>query len=134
MKVFDNSDFQKYSVEAQEKWGNTSAYKEHIEKTKDYSKQKWNNLAEDMDNIMAEFAVRMKNEKVYDSEETQSLVKRLQNHITENYYLCTNEILAGLGQMYIGDERFENNIDKHGEGTAEYICQAIKVYCNIDVQ
>lgn len=44
--------------------------------------------------------------KAYDSKEAQDLVKKLQSHITENYYLCTNEILAGLGQMYVADERF----------------------------
>ena len=130
MKAFDNSEFEKYKVESQEKWGNTAAYKEHSEKTKDYSKEKWNDLAKDMDNIMAEFAVCMKNEVAPDSAEAQSLVKTLQNHITDNYYLCTNEILAGLGKMYVMDERFKNNIDKHGDGTAAYICEAIGIYCN----
>ena len=64
-----------------------------------------------------------------DSTNAQNLVKMLQNHITENYYLCTNEILAGLGQMYVADERFKNNIDKNANGTAEFICEAIEVYC-----
>ncbi|MBP3572516.1 MAG: TipAS antibiotic-recognition domain-containing protein, partial [Clostridia bacterium] len=41
----------------------------------------------------------------------------------------TNEILAGLGQMYVADERFMNNIDKHADGTASFICKAIAVYC-----
>ena len=64
------------------------------------------------------------------SPEAQALVKELQNYITENYYTCTNEILAGLGQMYGADERFKTNIDKHSPGTAEFISQAIKIYCN----
>ena len=130
MTAFDNSEFEKYKVEAQEKWGKTDAYKEHTEKTKNYSKQKWNDLAEGMDHIMADFAVCMKNGETSDSDEAQSLVKKLQNHITENYYLCTNEILAGLGQMYVQDERFKNNIDKHADGTATFICEAIAVYCS----
>ena len=129
MSAFDNSEFEKYKAEAQKKWGKTDAYKEHEDKTKNYSKQKWNDLAEGMDNIMAQFAVCMRNEKTPDSAEAQDLVKMLQNHITENYYLCTNEILSGLGQMYIADERFRNNIDKHADGTAAFICEAIKVYC-----
>ena len=129
MTAFDNSEFEKYKVEAQEKWGKTDAYKEHTEKTKNYSKQKWDTLAKDMDCIMADFAVCMKNGETSDSDEAQSLVKKLQNHITENYYLCTNEILAGLGQMYVQDERFKNNIDKHADGTATFICEAIEVYC-----
>ena len=57
------------------------------------------------------------------------LVKTLQNHITQNFYHCTNEILAGLGQMYVADERFKKNIDKNGDGTAQFICEAIKAYC-----
>ena len=47
---------------------------------------------------------------------------------TENYYTCTDEILAGLGKMYVADERFKKNIDKYGEGTAEFTANAIAVY------
>ncbi len=130
MTAFDNSEFEKYKAETQEKWGKTDAYKEHAERTKNYSKQKWNDLAEDMDHIMAEFALCMRKNESPDSTEAQNLVKILQNHITENYYLCTNEILANLGQMYVADERFTNNIDKHADGTAEFICEAIAFYCN----
>ena len=129
MTAFNNSEFEKYKTEAREKWGKTDAYKEHAERTKNYSKQKWNDLAEGMEHIMAEFALCMRKDQSPDSIEAQKLVKILQNHITENYYLCTDEILAGLGQMYVADERFTNNIDKHADGTAAFICKAIAVYC-----
>ena len=85
--------------------------------------------AQEMDQIMAEFALCMKNGETPDSAEAQHLVKQLQNHITENYYSCTTAILAGLGQMYVADERFRNNIDKHADGTAQFICEAIGIYC-----
>ncbi len=130
MRAFDNSEFEKHKAEAKEKWGNTDAYKQHAERTKNYSGQKWNDLAGEMEHIMAEFAVCMRNGETPDSTEAQSLVKMLQSHITENYYLCTNEILSGLGQMYVADERFKHNIDKHADGTAAFICDAIKVYCS----
>ena len=129
MKAFDNSEFEKYKAEAREKWGTTDAYKEHGEKTKGYSKQKWNDLAEGMDAIMAEFALCLKEGQKPDSAEARALVKKLQNHITEHYYRCTDQILAGLGQMYVADERFRNNIDKHADGTAAFICEAIGAYC-----
>ena len=121
--------FEKYKAEAQEKWGETDAYKQHAEKTKQYSKDKWDELAKEMDGILAEFAACMKNEGIPDGDEAQSLVKKLQDHISENYYLCTNDILAGLGQMYVADERFRSNIDKHAGGTAQFISEAIKIYC-----
>ena len=129
MNAFDNSEFEKHKTEAKEKWGQTSAYQEYERKTKGYSKDKQNDLADGMDRIMAEFAQCMKKGEAPDSATAQALVKTLQTHITENYYLCTNEILAGLGQMYVGDARFKHNIDKHADGTAVFISEAIKVYC-----
>ena len=133
MNVFDNSEFEAhrklYAKEAKEKWGNTDAYKESAEKTKGYSKEKWDEVNEGMDSLMAEFAECMKNGAAPDSAEAQALVKKWQDYITENYYTCTNEILAGLGAMYTADERFRANINKHGDGTAEFMGEAIEVYC-----
>ena len=37
--------------------------------------------------------------------------------------------LAGLGKMYVADERFKKNIDKYSKGTAEFAAGAIEVYC-----
>lgn len=128
MKALRNSEFVKYKDEAKEKWGHTQAYKQHEEKTKHYTGQKWDDMAEGMDRIMAAFAACMHAGNAPDSIEAQDLVKALQNHIAENYYHCTNEILVGLGQMYVADERFRKNIDRHGDGTAAYICEAIQVH------
>ena len=128
MKAFENGEFEKHKAEAQERWGKTDAYKEHAEKTKDYSKDKWQNLTEGMNAIFAEFAACMKNGEDAHSVSAQNLVKQLRGYITENYYTCTNEILSGLGQMYVLDDRFKNNIDKHGKGTAEFVSRAIGIY------
>ena len=130
MSAFDNSEFEKYKDEAQKKWGKTHAYREHAEKTRGYSGQKWNDLAQGMDGIMAEFAACMKNGDAPVSAAAQALVGKLQAHITENFYHCTAQILAGLGQMYAADERFKSNIDRHGQGTAQFIREAIGVYCS----
>ena len=129
MTAFDNTEFEAYKAEAREKWGKTEAYKQHEEKTNGYTKDKWNSLAGRMDAIFAEFATSLQADADPSSAEAQALVKKLQNHITENYYTCTPQILAGLGQMYVLDDRFRNNIDKHAEGTAQFVCDAICIYC-----
>ena len=129
MKAFDESEFEKYKEEAKAKWGATDAYKEHAGKTKGYSKDKWQSLAGAMNEIMAAFAACMQSGEKPDSEKAHALVHALKTHITDNYYACTNEILYGLGQMYVLDERFKTNIDKHAEGNAQYISDAIKAYC-----
>ena len=79
--------------------------------------------------IFAEFAACKQSGVEVDTNEAQELVAKLQTHITANYYTCTDEILAGLGKMYVADERFKKNIDKYGEGTAEFAADAIEVYC-----
>ncbi|MBR4309211.1 MAG: TipAS antibiotic-recognition domain-containing protein [Oscillospiraceae bacterium] len=84
----------------------------------------------DMDQIMARFAQCMTAGASPLSPEAQSLVASLQSHITDNYYLCTKEILFGLGQMYMADDRFRSNIDTHAPGTAEFIREAITAHCN----
>ena len=133
MKAFDNTEFETarkaYEAEAKEKWGKTEAWREHAEKTKGYSGEKWQSLGQDMDSILAAFACCKNSGALPDSVQAQELVALLQSHITAGYYTCTKEILAGLGQMYVGDERFRKNIDAHGEGTAAYISEAIAAYC-----
>lgn len=129
MKAFDNCEFEVYKAEARERWGETDAYREHTEKTKGYSAQTWENLAGEMDVIMEAFAACMQGGEAPASATAQSLVKRLQDHITAHYYHCTDAILAGLRQMYVADERFKNSIDKHATGTAAFICKAIEIYC-----
>ena len=117
-----------YSNEACERWDNTDAYREHEQKTKNYTKEKWAEANDGLMAIFAEFAACKASGMSADSAEAQALVAKLQAHITANYYTCTDEILAGLGQMYVADERFKKNIDKYGEETAEFAAEGIRIY------
>ena len=118
--TFDKTEIKKYADEAKQKWGCTDAYKEYIQKHYD--------SADKTDKLMQIFAEigKIKHLSPY-CEEAQNLIKKLQNFITENYYTCTDEILRGLGQMYISDERFKKSIDNAGgAGTAEFTAKAIE--------
>jgi hypothetical protein len=119
-----------YEYEARSRYGNTDAYREHEQKTKNYTKEKWAEANDGLMAIFAEFAACKNSGASVDSAEVQALVAKLQAHITANYYTCTDEILAGLGKMYVADERFKKNIDKYGQGVAEYVAVAIDEYCN----
>ena len=118
-----------YESEARSRWGITDAYREHEQKTKNYTKEKWAEANDGMMAIFAEFAECKNAGLAPNAPEVQSLVVKLQDFITKNYYTCANDILAGLGQMYVADERFKKNIDKYGDGTAEFASAAIEVYC-----
>lgn len=116
-----------YANEAKELYGGTAAYLEHQQKASKYDDRKLQEINEEMNQIFKQFADVMENGPACD--ESQSLVKAWQAHITKYFYECTDEILAGLGEMYVQDERFRKNLNKHHEGLAEFISSAIKCYC-----
>ena len=123
-----NNDMNNYENEARERYSGTAAYREHEQKTKNYTKEKWAEANDGLMAIFAEFAACKDSGASADSDEAQALVAKLRAHITESYYTCTDEILAGLGKMYVADERFKKNIDKYGDGTAEFAADAIAAY------
>lgn len=118
-----------YDNEVKSRWGETEAYKEYTEKTKVQNDTQKRQVKGGLEAILVKFANLKKNGQSADSLGAQALVKELQDYITKTNYTCTNEILFSLGQMYVADLRFKTNIDKFGEGTAEFISNAIKVYC-----
>ena len=117
-----------YKTESRSRWGTTDAYREHEQKTKNYTKEKWTEANDGLMTIFAEFAACKASGSSANSATTQALVAKLQAHIAANYYTCTDEILAGLGKMYVADERFKKNIDKSGEGTAKFAAEGIEFY------
>ena len=118
-----------YDNEVKAKWGNTKQYKEYEQKIKNKSKEEFEKINNNLMNIFKELGALK--ELPIESKEVQEKIGLLQEFITINYYNCTNEILKGLGQMYINDERFKKNIDQAGgAGTAEFVNNAILVYCS----
>ena len=115
----------KYENEVKNKWGDSQAYAQFAEKTKNYSEKQFADISSGLESIFIAFADIMKSSVEPGSAKAQELVDKLQDYITENYYNCTDEILAGLGKMYVCDKRFKNNIDKNGKGTAEFVHKAI---------
>jgi DNA-binding transcriptional MerR regulator len=116
-----------YAAEAKEKWGNTSAYQESEARHAAYSDTQEDIIAAEANGIFADFAALRQGDAT--AAEAQQLVERWQSHITKWHYPCTKEILAGLGQMYVGDERFRDNLDAFGVGTAAFMSRAIEIYC-----
>ena len=129
MKAFDNSQFEAYQAEVQQRWGQTEAYAEYTEKRKSYGKDSYGAMMAGLEDVLAEAARCKASGAAPESVEAQAVVGKLQQYITDNFYTCTKPILAGLGQMYVADERFRENIDRHGEGTAAFLSAAIATYC-----
>ena len=116
----------RYQKEAEERWGDTGAYRESAARTAARTPEENAAAGEGLMRLFARFG----EQKDGDPAEAGALAEELQTYITEHYYPCTPEILKSLGAMYTGDERFRRNIDRMGgEGTAAFAAKAIELYC-----
>ena len=127
-KAFDKSKIEQYKAEAKARWGSTKAYQEYEQKAATRSGHEDDEIASQLMSLFSEMGgMRHLSPS---AKEVQEKVAAIQSFISEHYYECTDEIFSGLGQMYVADERFKKNIDQAvGEGTAEFVSQAIEVYC-----
>ena len=129
-KNFNEEKLKEYEKKAKESWGGTKAWTEYEKKTASYSKEKFGSLGKEMMDIFKEFG-KIKN-SAPSGEEAQALVKKLQSFITDNYYNCTDQILAGLGQMYSAEGEMKNSIDSYaGAGSADFAAKAIAFFCSL---
>ena len=127
-EAFDTSKIDEYAAQAKAYWGKTPAYKEFEEKSRGRTKEEDKKIYQGMIDIFGEFGQIRNTEP--SSKDAQTLVKKLQDYITEHMYTCTKKILSSLGKMYAGGGDFTKNIDSYGgEGTAEFTSQAIEIYC-----
>lgn len=126
-QAFDRTELDQYTKEVQERWGGTAAYAESREKLKGKTKEEVDAMGGELMDIFTRLG-RLRGEKA-DSPEVQALVTELQDFISGHYYHCTDEILAGLGEMYVADQRMTANIDRAGgAGTAAFAVQAIQAH------
>lgn len=127
--AFSKNEIDQYTEEIKRKWGSTQAYKEYEENAKQKTEFEQTETADRLLNLFTEIGTLRRLQPA--DKAVQEKIGMLQKFITDNYYTCTNEVLIGLGQMYVSDERFKHNIDEAGgEGTAEFVKQAITVYCS----
>lgn len=118
---------EQYGQEARERWGDTRAYAQSAEKTAAYGKADWEAFGAQAEAVYRGLAACMPEGPA--SPRAQALVAQWQALITRWFYDCTNELLAGLGEMYTADERFTRSIDRYAAGLSAFLRDAIRVYC-----
>ncbi len=126
-QTFQKTELEAYAKEVKQRWGSTGAYREFEQKSAGKSKENLKETAKELLSLFSDLGSM----RTLSPEEpaVQAKIGELQTFITEHYYTCTDEILLGLSQLYVGDERMKHNIDRAGgEGTAEFTRQAISTY------
>lgn len=130
-KPFDHSEYDamrdQYAEEAKARWGNTDAYRQSAKRAAKWTEADKARVQKESNEIFSAFASLAGTDPA--DARVQALVARWKSFISESYYDCSNEMLAGLGLMYLEDQRFTENLDKFGAGTAKLMSDAIAVYC-----
>lgn len=125
LEVFGDFDPSEYEEEAKERWGNTEAYQESARRVAGYAKDDWKAIKSEADAINQAFLKEMVAGTPAEDPAAMDIAEQHRAHISKWFYDCSKEIHAGLGQMYVADVRFKENIDKAGAGLAEYMSAAI---------
>ena len=128
--VFGDFNPDDFEDEAKEAWGDTDAYRESAQRTARYTKQDWEQMKREDAEINSALAALMESGTLADSPEAMDLAERHRSHLSKWFYECTPEIHAGLGQVYIADSRFTENIDRTTPGLAAYLSAAIASNCD----
>ena len=115
-----------YRKEAKERWG--SVVDDSYRRYNSYSKAQKDAMWSEISGIYTGIAAKMDHDPA--SPEVQELVGRWYKVINDKFYACTPEIFRGLGEMYVQDQRFTDNIDKVKPGLAKYLKEAMGIYAD----
>ena len=124
--IFDGFHPGDYDEEAQARWGETAAYAQSAQRTKDYGESEWTAIKDELDNILSEAAAAMSADTPADSRRALTIAERHRLHICRWFYDLPPRAHVNLAGMWESDDRFRRNIDKHGEGLTRWLVAAVR--------
>jgi DNA-binding transcriptional MerR regulator len=125
-EVFGEHDPAQYDAEVEERWGETEAYTQSKRKTAAYSTKDWLRIKAEGADVEARFAAALRDGVAADSERAMDIAEEHRQQISRNFYDCPPELHAGLGRMYVEDERFTAHYEQITPGLAQFVSTAVQ--------
>ncbi len=125
-ELFDGFDPSAYEEEARQRWGHTEAYRESSRRAAQYTREDWQRVKAEVDEIMQRLAAAKAEGLAPDAAEVLGLAERHRLHIDRWFYPCSHDMHANLAAMYRADARFAAWFERYAEGLAEYVATAIE--------
>jgi DNA-binding transcriptional MerR regulator len=119
---FDKAQMEEYQQEAQERWGDTDAYKQSVARVAKMGKVGLAKVVAEGKEIEVELAKYIS--EPVESKNVQEIVARHRKHIS-NFYDVSDEMYRGLAEMYIADPRFTKHYDDVVPGLTQFLHDAI---------
>lgn len=114
-----------YAQEAEERWGDTDAYRESARRTSEYSEKDWEQIQIEARAAVDLLLQAMKAGEPADSAEAMDGAEEHRLHIDKWFYPVSYDMHVMLAEMYVADERFKSHYDDISDGLAEYVRDAI---------
>ena len=114
----------KYETEAQDRWGQTDAYRESARRTARYTPRDWAQIKAEGDEIFRALATLAAADQPAIGPAAMAVAERHRQHIEQWFYACPPSLHRGLGELYVQDERFAANIDRYHPGLSAYAREA----------
>jgi DNA-binding transcriptional MerR regulator len=125
-EVFGDQDPAQYEAEVEERWGDTDAYAQSRRRVATYGKDDWLRIKEEAADVERRFAEALRSGVPADSVPAMDVAEEHRQHISRWFYDCPPEMHAGLGQMYVQDERFTAHYEQVAPGLAGYVSTAVQ--------
>jgi len=124
-ELFGEGFSDEYAEEAEQRWGETEAWKQSQRRTSKYTKSDWAEVKAEMDATNAAFVLAMTDGEPATSERAMDAAEAHRQHIHHRFYDLTPELHRGLGDMYLADPRFTKTYEDMEPGMAQYVRDAI---------
>lgn len=125
LEVFGDFRPEDYEAEAEERWGETDAYRESQRRVSSYTKQDWTRIKAEAEAIDERLADLLSSGTAAESEAAMDAAEQHRRHITRWFYDCTSEIHVGLAELYVADPRFKTRYEAIAPGLAEFVRAAV---------
>ena len=124
-EVFGDGFSDEYQAEAQERWGETDAWKQSARRTQGYTKADWERIRAEGDAVNAKFVAALEAGLPADTPEAMDAAEAARAQIQTWFYDLDHEFHRGLGDMYVADPRFTKTYEDMAPGLAQYVRDAI---------
>jgi MerR family transcriptional regulator, thiopeptide resistance regulator len=124
--IFEGFDPAKYEAEAQQRWGDTDAYKEAARRTKRYTQEDWASHRTETEAIYADATALMHAGRNPADSDAAAIAERHRLLIDRWFYPCDRTMHRGLAALYESDQRFAAAIDAHAPGLTAFLVEAIR--------
>lgn len=121
IEIFGTTAFgEDYAVEAEQRWGETDAWKQSQQRAAAFTKQDWIDIKAEGDALLQALAEAKRDGVQPGSPVAEELVARHRAAI-ERFYDFGGEMHRNLVQMYLADERFTRYYDDVEPGLAQFV-------------